>query len=44
VLNATGWFVWGDITYMTHMETMGWNFRENSPSHKISGTLESLHR
>lgn len=35
--------VWGDITYMACMETMGWNFPENSPSHKISGTLDSLH-
>lgn len=35
--------VWGDITYMTRMETMGWNFPENSLSHKISGTLDSLH-
>lgn len=34
--------VWGDITYMTHMETTGWNFPEISPSHKISGTLDSL--
>lgn len=35
--------VWGDITYITRMETLGWNFPENSPSHKISGTLDSLH-
>lgn len=33
---------WGDITCMTHTENTGWNFPENHPSHKISGTLDSL--